>query len=404
MSSIEKSTSHQIWFLSHSYLPARGGIENYIREVGRQFLERGYRVGVICRRFKPNLAEDEEIEGIRVIRHPDFTVPRHLLLSKPRYLAGMIARWLDDAAILREGIVICRYPLYGYALSILTGHVPSLYIPASIWADLASRMIPPDRIKERLFARLWKKQMIFMERTALEGADRVVAFSRNMSDQLRDAYRIDRERIVINPPGVDREKFSPSPPSPELIKELNLNPAIPVILSLGRLSPEKNLSFLFDALAPLLKTEKITLLLVGDGPMKTKLKKDIRRSGLVGSVRLTGMVQRPEQYYSLAQIFVSVSRYESFGQTMLEAMASELPVVALKDDQAAIRVAAGEIVRDGETGYLVPDNPSFLREKIELLLADEELRRKFGARGREICRERFSWERHIVGLLTLLRE
>jgi len=114
------------------------------------------------------------------------------------------------------------------------------------------------------------------------------------------------------------------------------------------------------------------------------------------------MARRPEAYYSLAKIFVSVSRYESFGQTILEAMASELPVVALKDDQAGIRVAAGEIVRDGETGYLVPENPSSLRAKIEMLLQDEELRRELGLRGREVCRERFSWGRHIDSLLATL--
>ncbi len=402
MSSLENANDQQIWFFSHSYLPARGGIENYIREAGRQLLKRGYRVGVICRRFEMGLSEEEVIEGIRVIRHPDFTVPRHLLLFKHRYLAGMIARWLEDTALLREGIAVCRYPLYGYALSLLSEHHPSLYIPASIWADLAARMITPNRIKERLFARLWKRQMILMEKTALEEADRVVAFSRNISDQLREAYRIDRERIVINPPGVDGERFSPSPPSPELIKELNLNAATPIILSVGRLSPEKNLPFLLEALAPLLKSGNITLLLVGDGPMKKKLKEDILRSGLEGYVRLTGMVQRPEEYYSLARIFVSVSRYESFGQTLLEAMASGIPVVALQDDRVAVRVAAGEIVRDGESGYLVPENPSSLRAKIERLLTDEELRRKFGVRGREICRERFSWDRHVDELLNVM--
>jgi 1,2-diacylglycerol 3-alpha-glucosyltransferase len=223
-----------------------------------------------------------------------------------------------------------------------------------------------------------------------------------MSDQIQASYRIDRELILINPPGVDLKKFSPTPPNPELVRELNLNPSIPVVLSLGRLSPEKNLPFLFDALAPLLKAGKITLLLVGDGPMKKKLEEDIHRSGLEASVRLAGLALRPEAYYSLARIFVSVSRYESFGQTILEAMASELPVVALRDDRPGIMVASAEIVGAGKTGYLIPDNPAVLREKIELLLEDEELRREFGLRGREVCRERFSWDRHVDGLQTAL--
>lgn len=390
-----------IWMLSHTYLPAMGGIENYLRETGRLLIKRGYRVGIICRRTDPALPEEEEIEGIRVIRHPDFSVPKNRLLVKPRYLTSRIAHWLGTTGYLNRGWALCRYPHYQCALSSLPTPPPSLYIPASVWPVLASRMISPGRVKEKFFARWWKRQMYTMERAALEKASRVIVFSRNMSDQIREAYGIDRERIQITPPGVDQTRFSPRLPDRRLLEELRLKSSVPVILYLGRLSPEKNLLFLLKSLSPFLLSRRASLLLAGNGPMKPALEKEVSRMGVSSSVRFTGPIREPERYYSLAQIFVSVSRYESFGQTLLEAMASGLPVITLKDAPPAIRVSSGEIVEDGKTGFTIPENSSSLREKINLLLDSEVLRHKLGQRGRDLCRARFSWEKHVSELIQI---
>ncbi len=402
MSSVEKIDNRQIWFLSHTYLPAIGGIENYLREVGKQFRQRGYRVGVICRRTDPRLPEEEEIEGVRVIRHPDFAVPTRRLPVKHRYLTDAIARWLEESGLLREGAVICRYPPYQCAVSRLSGAPPSLYIPASVWPALAARMIPTGRIKEKIFARIWRKQAALLEKTALEKAGRVIVFSRNMQTQLQEYYGTGRKRITVNPPGVDADRFAPEAPSPTLRAELDLPPGTPVVMYAGRLSPEKNLLFLFRALSPLLRKGECRLLLVGGGPMREELEREGRRLDIVPAVRFTGSIRDPVKYFSLADIFVSPSRYESFGQAILEAMASARPVIALKNFPPRIRVAADEIIEEEKSGFIVPEDSDSLLEKVRVLIDSPLLRKKMGERGREICREKFTWERHVSRLLDEL--
>lgn len=388
--------------LSHTYLPAIGGIENYLREVGKVLLKNGHRPIVICRRHLSDLPEEETIEGIRVIRHPDFPVPRSKLYSKHTYLTEQIASWLRESSYCRDGLALCRYPHYQYVLSSLTGHCPCAYLPASVWPALAPLTVSAGSIKERFFAWLWRKQVSTLERVALEKASRVIVFSRNMRDQLESFYGIDPDSVVINPPGVDTNRFRPRPPDSELLRSLNLRPETPRVLFLGRFSPEKNLVFLVRSLSPLLRAGKVNLLLAGEGPLKLTLKRKINRMKLGAAVRVVNPMVKPEKTYSLADIFVSASRYESFGQSILEAMASGLLVVALKHSPPRIMAAASEIIEEGASGFTIPEDGTALRAKVEDILSSPRLREEMGKRGREICRERFTWDGHVSRILSEL--
>jgi glycosyltransferase involved in cell wall biosynthesis len=387
-----------VWLLSHSYLPARGGIENYLREVSRFLLALGYRPAVICR-GGAGLAAEEVIEGVRVIRHPDFPVPRSKLFSKHLYLAGKIAGWMRESPYCRTGWALCRYPHYQFALSALDGRCPGIYLPAAIWPALAPLSAAAGGGKERFFELFWRRQVTFLERESLRRADRVMVFSGNLRSQIERYHAIEPKNIVINPPGVDTVRFQPRPPDSDRLLSLNIDPEKPRVLFLGRFSPEKNLLFLLRGLQPLLRGSRCCLLLAGDGPLRRPLEKEIRRRRLEASVRLVPPPGRPEDIYSLGDIFVSPSRYESFGQTILEAMASGLPVVALKSSPPKVLTAAAEIIEEGASGYTVFEDPEDLRAKIEELLPSPALREDLGRRGREICRERFRWEKHVNNLL-----
>ena len=402
MSSLEKTNPHQIWFLSHSYLPALGGIENYIREAGRQFLKRGYRVTVICRRFDPGLPEEEAIDGIRVIRHPDFTVPRNKLFTKPLYLSRQFAGWLEERDIIREGWILCRHAPYGYALSLIKKTRPFIYLPAGVLPVQSHLSTRPGDIKSRIFTRIWRKQLSFLEQSAIQRASSVMVLSHNMSRQLGEYYGIDPETIQINPAGVSLERFTTQPSNPELARELGLRAEVRTLLFLGRFSPEKNILFLLQSLRPLLEENQAVLLLVGGGPSRKKLEQSVQKMKIGNAVRITGPVVEPEKYYPLADIFISPAVYEPFGQNLLEAMASGLPVIALRDAPPAVRVAAGEIIVNGETGFIIDERPDSLREKIELLLDSNDLRREMGRKARKLCGERFSWDRHVDELLNVM--
>jgi len=391
----------KVWFLSHTFYPARGGIENYLAEASRRLAALGHRPAIVCRRHLPSLPEHEIWEGVEIIRHPDFSIPRLALLRKPRYFTACLSRWIGETGLARDGIAVCRFPHYGAALAAVKGAAPFVYLPAALQSRLAGISIRESAIKERLFFRLWKSQVRFLERTALRSSARVAVFSRMLKDSLAEEYGIDRETVEVNPPGVDAERFAPGERDEGLARRLGLPRGRPVFLALGRLSPEKNLPFLIDALLPLLQAKSCALLLVGDGPSRAGVEAIRKERGLEEGIVLGGETDSPERFYRLADALVSPSRYESFGQSILEAMASGLPVIALKTAPPRVTVAAGEIVEDGRNGYLLTEDAGPWRAALGRLLADRSLRDRMGAAGRETCRERFTWERHLAALLGL---
>ena len=146
----------------------------------------------------------------------------------------------------------------------------------------------------------------------------------------------------------------------------------PEVLYAGRLSPEKGVRELVAA------ADGLPLVVAGDGPLRAEVPQAL---GFVPNDEL-------QSYYARAAVVACPSHREGFGVACAEAMAHGKPVVAsavggLKD-----------LVVDGETGVLVPPRDvSSLREALERLLADRDLRRRLGAAGRERIRAHFSWER-----------
>ena len=145
----------------------------------------------------------------------------------------------------------------------------------------------------------------------------------------------------------------------------------PHVLFAGRLSPEKGILELVAA------ADGLPLVVAGDGPLRERV------PGALGLVPR----QELERLYGRAAVVAVPSRREGFGVVCLEAMAHGRPVVA--SAVGGLR----ELVRDGETGLLVPPgDPRALRAALEQLLGDAELRRRLGAAARERAREQFSWE------------
>jgi glycosyltransferase involved in cell wall biosynthesis len=145
----------------------------------------------------------------------------------------------------------------------------------------------------------------------------------------------------------------------------------PHILYAGRLSEEKGVLELVEA------ARGLPLVVAGDGPLRDRVPGAL---GFVPHEQLLGLYER-------AAIVAGPSRREGFGVVCAEAMAHGRPVVA-----AAVG-GLRDLVVDGETGLLVPPrDPAALREALERLLGDAELRRRLGAAARESVRRRLGWE------------
>lgn len=134
----------------------------------------------------------------------------------------------------------------------------------------------------------------------------------------------------------------------------------------------------------------VTVDLLGDGPERAVLEAQVAEAGLDGVVQFQGQVTDVAAWLRRAQLAIHPAHEEGFPNAVLEAMASGLPVIA---------TAVGgtpEVIRDGETGLLVPpSDPSALAAAIEKLASDPELRLRLGRAARQEIRTRFSWERCV---------
>jgi len=127
-----------------------------------------------------------------------------------------------------------------------------------------------------------------------------------------------------------------------------------------------------------------------------ELKELVQKLNLNSKVSFTGRKTQEElkEYYRMADIFVYPSKYENFGQPLLEAGAHGLPIVA-----TPVGVAR-DIIIDGETGYLTPDDPGAMSDRIRLL-QDNNLRQQMGVKIKNIVREKFDWKNIMNQYLSL---
>lgn len=185
-------------------------------------------------------------------------------------------------------------------------------------------------------------------RWAYPRADAVVAVSDGVAQDLR---RLGGPRLrleVIHNPVLDHPQ-TPAVPLVDLHPWL-LDPALQVVLSVSRLSPEKDLPVLLQAFARLRPQHpRLRLLMVGDGPERDNLQALVAAMGLEALVQLPGRVSQPMAWMAQAAVFALSSRFEGFGNVLVEAMAAGVPVVSTD-----CPVGPREILEDGRHGRLVP--------------------------------------------------
>ncbi|MFJ8935583.1 glycosyltransferase family 4 protein [Streptomyces sp. NPDC102365] len=213
-------------------------------------------------------------------------------------------------------------------------------------------------------------------------------------------------RMVQLPPGVDEKTFHPGSGGDAVRARLGLADR-PVVVCVSRLVPRKGQDTLILAMPRILASEpEAVLLIVGGGPYEKELRRLAYETGVAGSVRFTGAVPWSElpAHYGAGDVFAMPCRtrrggldVEGLGIVYLEASATGLPVVA--GDSGG----APDAVLDGETGWVVRGGSAEdAADRITTLLADPELRRRMGERGREWVESRWRWDLLAEGLRGLL--
>ncbi|MEW1645079.1 MULTISPECIES: glycosyltransferase family 4 protein [unclassified Streptomyces] len=213
-------------------------------------------------------------------------------------------------------------------------------------------------------------------------------------------------RMVQLPPGVDEKVFHPGSGGAEVRARLGLTDR-PVVVCVSRLVPRKGQDTMILAMPRILARQPdAVLLVVGGGPYEKELRRLARETGVTDSVRFTGAVPWAElpAHYGAGDVFAMPCRtrrggldVEGLGIVYLEASATGLPVVA--GDSGG----APDAVLDGETGWVVRGgSPEEAADRVVALLADPELRRNMGERGRQWVEERWRWDLLAEKLRALL--
>jgi len=192
--------------------------------------------------------------------------------------------------------------------------------------------------------------------------------------------------------GIDFDKFSPNNRNEDL-RRLYGGEDKTLLLYVGRLSPEKDLDILRESMLKLNETykDKIALIVTGEGPMKEELEQT-----MPDNVIFTGYKKGRElaEIYASCDIFAFPSSFETFGNVVLEASASGIPVVGVNEGGVL------ELIEHGITGYLAnaKDAKSFTGY-LEKLIVEKDLRQSFSVSGRNLAKAR-SWDAVFLDLIA----
>ena len=262
--------------------------------------------------------------------------------------------------------------------------------------------------------RPWKREQLgggydfscWIEKQAIEMADAVIAVSEETKADIQRLFNVPSERIPIIYNGIDTEEYRPTL-ADDALRKYGIDPAVPFVLFVGRIARQKGIIHLVNAIQHMAPGFQVVL--CAGAPDTPEIAAEMKTAVAAAQAKrpdvlwIQEMVSKASVYqlYSHAAVFCCPSIYEPFGIINLEAMACETAVVA-----SAVG-GIKEVVVDGETGFLVPleqqsespfepVNPDkFARDlagRVNTLMADPEMRLRFGKAGRRRAEQKFSWK------------
>lgn len=384
----------KVLFLTNEYPPnVYGGAGVHVDYLSRE-LAKSIPIEVRC--FGNQRVQD----GNLTVRGFDLDTSKFECPEELRSVFGAVRRCTDfNAANIDANVVHCHtwYSHFGGILAKINYGIPLVITVHSL---------------EPL--RPWKREQLgggydfslWIEKTALEMADTIIAVSHQTKKDIERLFKVSSPRVRVIHNGVDLEEYH-KVDSTEALVRLGIDPVKPYLLFVGRITRQKGIIHLVRAIEFMDPIFQIVLCAgAPDTPeieveMKTAVEKmKAKRPDIIW---INEMVDKKmvRELYSNAAVFCCPSIYEPFGIINLEAMACETAVVA---------TAVGgikEVVVDGETGFLVPildqsDKSPFeprnpqrferdLAARINELMADPDLRTRFGQAGRKRAETKFSW-------------
>jgi glycogen synthase len=378
----------------------------------------GVHVDELARHLRPLIELDIRTFGAQAVDEPGWRVhgypPAHDLSIVDEPLRPMLAALSGDLGMLADPVraeIAHAHTWYTHLAGLL------VRLAYGIPLVLTVHSLEP--------LRPWKREQLgggydvssWVERTALETADAVVAVSRETREDVLRLFDVPAERVHVIHNGIDADFYHPDPTTTALERH-GIDPSVPYVLFVGRITRQKGIVHLVRAIQHL--DPGIGVVLCAGQPDTPEIAAEMEQGVAAAKAQrpnvvwIGEMVSREEarQLYSHAAVFCCPSVYEPFGIINLEAAACETPVVA-----SAVG-GIPEVVIDGETGLLVPvdlrpDDPMSpldpdrfernLAGAINALMADAATREVMGRAARRRAVERFSWSRIAEETVDLYR-
>ena len=235
------------------------------------------------------------------------------------------------------------------------------------------------------------KRRVLYRRLALARSRRVIVISETLRRIATEVWRLAPERTVFIPNGIDVGRFEPRDGNAPLRRELGIPESALVVGAVGHLRPEKNLPRLIEACAAAARALDLHLVALGEGPERERIETAARVPALAGRVHLVGHHADPRGHYRMMDVFASASDTEQMPISLLEAMASSLPVVAT--DVGDVRAMLPEEQRGLVTPARGPDGEAgALAASLIALGRDPDSRSRLGETNRRRVLERFDRE------------
>lgn len=234
--------------------------------------------------------------------------------------------------------------------------------------------------------------------------DQYIAVSQDLSCWLTDTIGVSPTKVSQIYNGVDLSQFGK--PHSTSLADVPIDfrgQNCLVVGTVGRLTPVKDQQSLLRAVAVLRQqntpfTEQLRLMLVGDGPLRGALEKQAQELGIADITWFAGDRNDVPNMMQCMDVFVLPSLAEGISNTLLEAMASSLPIVATRVG------GTPEIINEHEQGLLVAAaEPHALAEALREVLQDQTLRQRLGSSGRRKVEQHFTWEATVSGYAELYR-
>jgi glycosyltransferase involved in cell wall biosynthesis len=279
--------------------------------------------------------------------------------------------------------------------------VHSYLYDASIASRVAGRLarVPVVLTSTRAPLEYLPRAAWWLDRLTARWCQRVIAVSRHTAEVSARVEGIPRSKIVVVTNGVDLERFRPRDSGSARARWGIPGDAF-VVATVGRLSPEKGHELLLHALATVRNSiASLVCLLAGDGPLRGVLEQQVRALHLDSVCRFLGDVPEIEDVYAAAEVTVLPSVFEGMPNAVLESMAMGCPVIATAVGGSV------ELVREGETGLLVPPGDrGALAAALANLAGSPARRARMRVRSRETAENQHGIDRMIRSIEALYEE